>query len=120
MARRRSKEPPASSFPLLRLPCTRHNVYTMSASKQNVPTMMKATMRDFRAAPAKLLRRAARTGAQLSLGEFVLIVRQGPVQPVSRQLYGAMSTMGQVVGEPSGLLTADDVWSADAKVANGD
>lgn len=84
----------------------------MSAPKHRVP-MMKATMRDFRAAPAKLLRRAARTGAQLSLGEFVLIVRKGRAEPASTELYGAMSTTGHLVGAPSSLLSADDVWSAD-------
>lgn len=82
--------------------------------------MMKATMRDFRAAPAKLLRRAARAGAQLNLGEFVLLVREGRVEPVPTALYGAMSATGQLVGAASGLLSADDVWSADAKAADGD
>lgn len=77
-------------------------------------------MREFRAAPAKLLRRAARTGAQLSLGEFVLIVRNQRLQPVSTELYGAMSATGQLIGAPSGLLSADDVWSTDAEVTDSD
>lgn len=95
--------------------CIRYHVYTMSAPKHRVP-IMKATMRDFRAAPAKLLRRAARTGAKLSLGEFVLSVREQRVEPVSSELYGAMANTGQLIGAASGLLSADDVWSADAEV----
>jgi len=72
---------------------------------------MKATMRDFRAAPAKILRRAARTGAELRLGEFVLSVREVDEGETPTGLYGAMSKSGRVVGNPSGLLSADDTWS---------
>ena len=93
------------------LPCLRYRVYTMPSPKQSA--VMKATMRDFRAAPAKLLRRAARTGAKVRLGEFLLVVREAREDTPSSKLYGAMSTMGRLVGPASGLLTADEVWSSD-------
>ncbi len=70
-------------------------------------------MRGFRAAPAKLLRRAARTGSELHLGEFVLEVRERGEEAVPPELYGAMAISGRVVGSPSRILSADDQWSAD-------
>ncbi len=68
-------------------------------------------MREFRAAPAKLLARAARTGAALHLGTYVLSVREATTE--SQPSYGAMAATGRVVGPPSGLFSADDEWSAD-------
>jgi hypothetical protein len=71
-------------------------------------------MRDFRAAPTKILRRAARTGGTVRLGEFVLSVREdtdGDATPST--LYGAMSATGRVVGSPADLLSANESWSTD-------
>jgi hypothetical protein len=84
----------------------------MPAAKRKLPEM-KTTIREFRAAPAKLLRRAARTGAKLRLGQFVLDVREELGAPLSARLYGAMATSGRLTGAASGLLSADDVWRTD-------
>jgi hypothetical protein len=85
-------------------------VYTTPTSKKNAQAM-NASMREFRAAPAKLLRRAARTGTKLRIGEFIIEVREERGEPSSPPLYGAMSTTGRVVGRSSALLSADDEWS---------
>jgi hypothetical protein len=71
------------------------------------------SMRDFRAAPAKVLQRAARTGASLRLGRFVVTVQEleGDERP-QRTLHGAMASTIRVV-DPSLLLSADDVWDQD-------
>lgn len=77
-------------------------------------TVITSTMREFRAAPTKILRRAARTGGTLRLGEFVLSVREdreGDAAPST--LYGAMSGSARVVGSPASLLSANESWSTD-------
>jgi hypothetical protein len=84
----------------------------MPATKQS-PQEMTATIREFRAAPAKLLRRAARTGAKLRLGAFVLIVREEPGATAPAGLYGAMAATVGLVGDPSGWLSTGDVWDMD-------
>jgi hypothetical protein len=71
------------------------------------------TMREFRAAPAKILRRAARTGTKLRVGEFVLAVEEAVAQKGATNLHGAMAGTGRVVGDPRGLLSAEDRWSTD-------
>lgn len=77
---------------------------------------LQTTIREFRTAPTKFLRRAARTGAKLRLAEFVLEVREEAVEAPAFTLYGAMSATGRVVGPASRLLSADDVWSTDQDV----
>jgi hypothetical protein len=71
-------------------------------------------MRDFRAAPAKILRRVARTGAKLYIGEFVVSVQDGEGSEPS-PLYGAMAGTGRVIGSPLNLLSSDDVWTSDGE-----
>ena len=70
-------------------------------------------MREFRAAPAKILRRAARAGTKLRIGEFVLVVEPSGIESAAPKLYGSMAGAGHVVGDPRGLLSADDVWRTD-------
>jgi len=70
-------------------------------------------MREFRAAPAKILRRAARSGARLRVGEFVLSVAEAVAETDLPRVYGCMARTGQVVGDPRGILSADDRWSTD-------
>lgn len=79
---------------------------------------MRLTMRSFRAAPTKLLRRAARTGATLRLGEFLLVVREQRAAPPPAASYGAMAATGRVVGPAKGLLSAGDAWSTDGRGAD--
>jgi hypothetical protein len=86
----------------------------MPRSKEKKP-IAATTMRDFRAAPSKVLRKAARTGAKLRLGEFLLEVRDVAGEPPAAELYGAMSATGRLVGPASGLLSANDVWSTDSE-----
>jgi hypothetical protein len=83
----------------------------MKAKKQ--PSTTDVTMREFRAAPAKILRRAARTGARLRVGEFVLNVVEAVAETGPPSLYGSMAGTGHVVGDPRGILSADDRWSSD-------
>lgn len=71
------------------------------------------TMREFRAAPAKILRRAARTGTRVRVGEFVLAVEETIAQDWPTSLHGSMAGTGRVVGDPRGLLSAEDRWSTD-------
>jgi hypothetical protein len=71
-------------------------------------------MREFRAAPAKILRRAARAGGRLRVGEFVLVVEEAVADSGAPSLYGAMAGSGQLVGDPRRILSANDRWSTDA------
>jgi hypothetical protein len=71
------------------------------------------TMREFRAAPAKILLRAARTGTKVRVGEFVLAVEEAAAGTGTTSLHGSMAGTGRVVGDPRGLLSADDRWSTD-------
>jgi len=72
------------------------------------------TMREFRAAPAKILRRAARTRTRLRIGEFVLAVEQVEARDDAAALHGCMRGTGSIVGRPEDLLSARDQWSTDA------
>ena len=84
----------------------------MGTPRKKRATTTDVTMREFRAAPAKILRRAARGGAKLRVGEFVLAVEEDHTE-AETSLYGAMRGTGRVVGDPRRLLSADDRWSAD-------
>jgi hypothetical protein len=84
----------------------------MNAAKKGVATT-EVTMREFRAAPAKVLRRAARAGTRLRVGEFVLAVEESAAEPGATSLHGSMAGTGHVVGDPRGLLSADERWSTD-------
>jgi len=70
-------------------------------------------MREFRSAPAKILRRAARAGTKLRVGAFVLVVEEAVVETGAPTLYGSMADTGQILGDPRGILSADDRWSTD-------
>ena len=88
------------------IPC----VHMRNASKGMTTDV---TMREFRAAPAKILRRAARAGAKLRVGEFVLAVEEVASETATTSLYGCMAGTGHLIGDPDGLLSADDRWSTD-------
>lgn len=72
------------------------------------------TMREFRAAPAKILRRAAHTGTRLRIGDFVLAVEETKARAATPALHGCMRGTGRVVGRPSELLSAHESWATDA------
>jgi hypothetical protein len=74
----------------------------------------KVTMREFRAAPAKILKRAAREGARLRIGNFVLAVQETNVPDAVATLHGCMRGTGRVLGSPDDLLSARDSWATDA------
>jgi hypothetical protein len=83
-------------------------------NKKRSLTTTDITMREFRSAPAKILRRAARTGTKLRVGGFVLEVDEAiPETGSSPSLYGSMAASGRVVGNLRGLLSADDHWNTD-------
>jgi hypothetical protein len=73
----------------------------------------EVTMREFRTAPAKILRRAARTKTRLRIGDFVLAVEEATAPAGAASLHGCMRDTGRIVGSPSGLLSAGDRWAAD-------
>jgi hypothetical protein len=73
----------------------------------------EVTMREFRTAPAKILRRAARTKTRLRIGDFVLAVEETPAAKSAVSLHGCMRDTGRVVGSRSDLLSARDRWATD-------
>lgn len=92
------------------------SVYTdmrVHMSKKSSAAIPRVTMREFRAAPAKVLRRAARKGTKLRIGAFVVAVAEAEVEEATPSLYGCMAATGDVVGDPRGLLSAEDPWSTD-------
>jgi hypothetical protein len=96
--------PDGTTRALERTPCTRYGV---SMAKAKTVATTEVTMREFRASPAKILRRAARTDTKLRIGEFVLVVEAAAREPSVPILYGAMEGTGHIVGDPRGLLSAD-------------
>jgi hypothetical protein len=74
----------------------------------------KVSMREFRAAPAKLLGRAARTKTRLRIGNFLVAVQEVEKAGDVNRLHGCMSMTGRIVGEPGDLLSAQDRWATDA------
>jgi hypothetical protein len=82
-------------------------------NKKRPSMTTNVTMREFRSAPAKILRRAARTGTKLRVGGFVLVVDEAIPETGSPSLYGSMAASGRVVGDLRGLLSADDRWNTD-------
>ncbi|MGA7123619.1 MAG: hypothetical protein WBY94_26180 [Polyangiaceae bacterium] len=70
-------------------------------------------MREFRSAPAKVLRRAARAGTKLRVGAFVLVVEEAVAETAAPTLYGSMADSGKILGDPRSLLSTDDRWSTD-------
>ena len=73
------------------------------------------TMREFRMAPAKILRRAARTRTKLRIGDFVLAVEESsPQDDAPSPIYGCMRGTVRVVGSAGDLLSARDHWDTDA------
>jgi hypothetical protein len=80
--------------------------------KANATT--EISMRQFRTAPAKILKRAARTKTRLRIGEFVLAVEEVEVRGHRALLHGCMRGTGRLVGHPRDLLSAHDHWATDA------
>jgi hypothetical protein len=74
----------------------------------------EVTMRDFRKAPAKALRLAARTKTRLLIGDFVVAVESAAPRDDVTALHGCMRASGRIVGSPEHLLSARDHWSTDA------
>jgi hypothetical protein len=74
----------------------------------------EVTMREFRVAPAKILRRAARTKTRLRVGDFVLVVEEAIDRDDSSALHGCMRDTGRLLGRPDELLSAHDRWATDA------
>lgn len=85
----------------------------MGNASKGATVTTSVTMREFRAAPAKVLRRAARQGTRLRIGEFVVAVERVGAEETAPSLHGCMKATGHVVGDPQQLLSADDRWSAD-------
>jgi hypothetical protein len=81
--------------------------------RKSTPTT-EVTMREFRAAPAKVLRRAARAGARLRIGNLVLTVEATTERGDRTVLHGCMRSSGRIVGRPGELLSAHDHWATDA------
>jgi hypothetical protein len=73
----------------------------------------EVTMREFRTAPAKILRRAARTKTRLRIGDFVLAVEEARAADSAASLHGSMRDTGRIVGPRSDLLSARDRWATD-------
>ena len=90
--------------------CTRYSVYTM---KKAIATT-QVSIRQFRAAPAKVLGRAARTGTRLRIGDFIVAVQEADERPDQIALHGCMRSTGRIVGDPRDLLCANDRWATDA------
>jgi hypothetical protein len=78
------------------------------------PGTTEITMREFRVAPAKILRRAARAGTRIRVGDFVLVVEEAKAREAAPSLHGCMRDTGRIVGSPDGVLSANDHWSDDA------
>ena len=75
----------------------------------------EVTMREFRAAPAKRLLRAARSRTPLRVGALVISVQESAVgNDAKKKLHGCMSETGMIVGDRRKLLSADDQGSTDA------
>ena len=74
----------------------------------------EVTMRQFRAAPAKILGRAAHTKTRLRIGRFVLAVDETRQRRGASVLHGCMRATGRITGHPRDLLSARDRWSTDA------
>jgi hypothetical protein len=83
-------------------------VYTLKKPAAEV------TMRDFRKAPAKALRLAARTKTRLLIGDFVVAVESAASRGDAAALHGCMRGTGRIVGSPNDLLSTHDHWSTDA------
>jgi hypothetical protein len=86
----------------------------MKPARKKPPATTEVTMREFRVAPAKILRRAARTKTRVRVGEFVLAVEEAKAPQRHATLHGCMRDTGRIVGDPASLLSADDDWSTDA------
>ena len=71
------------------------------------------TMRDFRAAPAKFLRRASRTGGRLRIGDYIILVKESTEKEHAPTLYGAMKGTGELLCHPDDLLSTGDRWNTD-------
>jgi hypothetical protein len=84
----------------------------MKAAKTR-KTVTEVTMREFRAAPAKVLRRAARTGLSVRVGDFVLTVEDAKPKGPPPSTYGCMKGLGTILCPPEELLSANDHYSAD-------
>ena len=67
------------------------------------------SMRELRAAPAKILRRALRTGAPIHVGDFVIEVKSSA--PLKGTIFGAMRTK-EDPGCPEDWLSAEDAPSS--------
>jgi hypothetical protein len=76
-------------------------------------TTTAVTMREFRAAPAKILRRAARTHTRLRIGDLTLVVEESKQQDDEARVHGCMRGTGRILGRPDELLSARDRWSTD-------
>ena len=74
----------------------------------------QVSMRRFRAAPAKLLGRAAHTKTRLRIGDYVVFVEETKARRRTKTLHGCMRATGRIVGHPRDLLSARDRWSTDA------
>ena len=79
--------------------------------KPNATT--EVTMREFRAAPAKILRRAARTKVRLRIGDLLLAVEEAKAPDGAASLHGCMRDTGRIIGSPGELLGARDRWATD-------
>ena len=80
--------------------------------RSNAPT--DVTMREFRAAPAKLLGRAARTKTRLRIGNYVIAVEETGEPAEVEPRHGCMRQTGRILGDPARLLSAEDRWATDA------
>lgn len=69
------------------------------------------SMREFRAAPAKVLRRAVRTATSIQVGEFVLQVSE-PASGEERGIVGALRS-DLDPGSPDDWLSAEEAWDTD-------
>jgi hypothetical protein len=76
--------------------------------------MSEVTMREFRNAPAKTLRRAARTRTRLLIGDFILTVEDAGPRDDTAVIHGCMRATGRIVGCRDDLLSAHDRWTTDA------
>jgi hypothetical protein len=83
-------------------------------SKPKPKTNTQVSMREFRAAPAKFLGRAARTNSRLRIGSYSLVVERLDEPDAPQGLHGCMRATGRIVGDPRDLLSAHDRWTTDA------
>jgi hypothetical protein len=83
----------------------------MSTRPKKLPDVTEVTMREFRMAPAKVLRRAARTKKRVRVGDFLIAVEEAPAAARVASTYGCMRDMGRVVDPDDDLLRVDWDWS---------